>query len=747
MISRILLPRYGCFTDAAFDLGQVTVFSGPNESGKSTIFDALFDAVTDAPGTHGKVRFNTARYGKDRLVAIEGSLPEPVISPEEFLSILAVDSGDLTVPEGRGPWLDRLKAQLFTDGVDPGRLARELSAEATERKNARHMREIQGLAEKRTALIEGHKRALERRGDMVSRRKEADAAAAQRRVIEEQFATVLADREATQATLAVLEKQWRRRQVRQALGEVGDLRRIEEELAHSTLPKDDELRRLEALLKHRDDAVAALREGAREVETSRALLEEATLDLSALESEAGTLRQQVPLAQSLRRSLEEHFGSQASVRRVITLAGGIVLMLLSGAVGLFLYRGPETFWISGAGGFAGLVLVLLGLRRRGPEIADIRDRWTAATGKPSLSEGADGLLRELSGVESVLQHLDGRVAEARRSAEQAAQDLRSSESRYRDIEETTAGATTLVESWLAEHHVSIPGEAAQRGRKRRDLEQRRSLLRDHIEPWQEEFQASDLGVLQEELRAELTSLDALAAHRPVGESDVPILRGRLSELEVREDSLREEIRSLDTEEKSKRSTYSEVFAGLPEEILSLERQLDSTEARIRELEQRRQSSAIAANIFEHLAADASIQLEGLAQELGAAYQGITGSEARVVLESIDAKEASAVDAGGITRSIADLSQGTKDVLMWTFRIAMAKKARSEPAIFVLDDPFLSVDAGRIGKCLLLLRDSLVAEGWQVVLLTKDRNLADAAATLHPKSVLHKLNRSGSGADS
>lgn len=746
MISRIVLPGYGCFTDKIFDLGQVTVFSGPNESGKSTIFDALFDAITAAPGTHGKVKANTARYGKDRRVVLEGHLPPPEISPEEFLSILAVDSGDLTVPEGRGPWLDRLKAQLFSDGVDPGTLARELASEATERKSARHMRELQTLVEKRGGLVEDHERALERRSDMVRRRKEADAAATKRRDLEERLSAVVARRKSAETTLKAVDQQWRRRQVGQALSEIGDLTRIEEALAQGSFPEEEALRELDAIVRQRDAAAAALEAGTREVEAERNRFDEVTAELRALESEAGTLRQQLPLAHSLRDTLEEQFGPRASLRRTATFIAGAAVMLLSAAGGLLFLEGAQVLWVAAGGGLFGLALVLLGLRRRGPKIADIRDRWTAATGKPPLSEGVEGLLRELSGVESVLQHLEGQLTDARRAVEDAAARARDAESGARNLEEKRSETEALYEGWLSEHRVASAGEATRRGQERKGLEQRRDLLREHLEPWQEELGIRDLGVLQEELRAQLGSLDALSTQAVVDDSDLPNLRRRLGELEAEEQNLKEEIQLLETQEMSKRATYSEVFAGLPEQILSIERELEATEARIEELDRRRRSSAIASRIFEGLAADATIQLEGLAEELGAAYRGITGSEALVVLESIDAKEASAVDAGGVTRNMADLSQGTKDVLMWTFRVAMAKKARSEPAIFVLDDPFLSVDKGRIGKCLLLLRESLVAEGWQVVLLTKDRSLAEAAAKLHPESVLHELNRPAAGAD-
>jgi DNA repair exonuclease SbcCD ATPase subunit len=747
MISKLRLPRYGHFVDTEFKLGQVTVFTGPNESGKSTIFDALFDSITAAPGTHTKVKANTSRYGTERLASIEGTVAPPEITPDEFLSILAVDSGDLTVPEGKGPWVDRLKAQLFTDGVDPRQLAGELKGEATERKNARHMRELQALIDRRKELTEARDQAVGRRSDMVRRRKEADSAKTQRQTLEKRLTEVIGERQRVATTLTAAEQQWRRRQLRQALGEIGTLREIEEELAASPLPGEEDLRQLAELTRRRDSAVSESEDARREADTSRARLEEEKAALASIEADAAALRQQVPVAQNLRDLLEKRFGARAHTKRAVTVASGILLMLLSTLGGVLLFEGAWAFGVATGGALVGLVMVLLGALRRGPGIGDIRDRWAAATGTAPLSEGAEGLSRELAGIESVLQHLEIRVAESRRSVDGAAKRLQEAEIRSRDLEESRRKALALLERWLSEHHVATPEEATHRGQRKRDLEQRRALLRGHLKPWQEELGVSDLYALQEELRAQLASLDALSAQAHLEEEDINTLRGRLSDLEGEEERLESGIRTLETEERTKRATYSEVFSGLPERILSLERELEAAESRITALTLRRRSAAIAAEIFEGLSIDATLELGSLAEELGQSYHSITGSDPNIVLETIGAASASAVDAGGVTRRIGNLSQGTKDVLMWTFRVAIAGKSRSEPAIFVLDDPFLAVDWERIGKCLRVLRETLLSEGWQIVLLTKDERLAEAAAALHPESIRHQLNRSGTKADS
>ncbi len=119
MIQRLVLRRFGKFRDVSFDLGAVTVFSGPNESGKTTLVDALLQALCRPPRNRKAGQDLAARYGEDREVSLEPE-PEARIDVEEFQSLLAVASGNpiFDLPAG-APWLETLKAELFSGGIDP----------------------------------------------------------------------------------------------------------------------------------------------------------------------------------------------------------------------------------------------------------------------------------------------------------------------------------------------------------------------------------------------------------------------------------------------------------------------------------------------------------------------------------------------------------------------------------------------------------------------------------------------------
>lgn len=741
MISRIRLVRYGLFQDRSFDFAPVTIFLGPNESGKSTLFDALFDSTTVAPGTHGKVKRNVARYGKGREVVVEGTIPPPEISPEEFLSVLAVDSGDLTVPEGRGPWIDRLKAQLFTDGVDPLEIAQELAKEASEKKSAGHIKEYLRLQKQEEEIRSSLEEALARRREMVQRRKEADDAAKTRGRKERELATVAEERRSKKALLQSGEQQLRRRQIRQALSEAADLLGVEGELERDSYPGDADAEELRNLLHRREEAEADLREAEQILRTTEMRLSEVRSSLAEVERRGARLRQQVPLAQSLREILDRGFGTGSLRRRLIFLSLALLAGFGTAATAVFLMSPPESF-LAGAGGalVTGLLLIA-GLIRRGPSLGEIRDRWLAATGDSLSAESPEGLRRELSGVESVLDHVERELQEHQERLTSLGREADGLRDSYYRRENDLRQIATALEQWASRFSVKTPEEGLRKASRGRELGQRRSLLYDHLEPWKDEFGVEDLGALREELRLQAGALEeAVASTGRLEATDLKALRREVEALEENEEELRREIQQLETEEAAKRATYSELFAGLPEQILAGQRALTSTQGELRRLDRRRRGAGIASEIFARLAEDSTLALGDLAGELGATYRKITGSDAGVLIDRIDPREASAVDAGGTSRGLADLSQGTQDVLMWSFRIEMARKARPEPAILVLDDPFLAVDPERRSNCLSVLKERLVDHGWQVILLTKDEPLAMEARNLHPESVVHTLKR-------
>jgi hypothetical protein len=143
MIEKLVLKRFGRFEDRTFPFRDSVVFYGPNESGKTTIFDALFTSLCRVPrqGDHKKDIYQ--RYD-DRMDAeiVPEDLQES-FDLGEFKDLYSIRSGDVSLSFGDdSSWADVVKTALFSGGIDPAVIAAELESDASDKSTLKHNREI-----------------------------------------------------------------------------------------------------------------------------------------------------------------------------------------------------------------------------------------------------------------------------------------------------------------------------------------------------------------------------------------------------------------------------------------------------------------------------------------------------------------------------------------------------------------------------------------------------------------------------
>ena len=94
------------FADKRFALAALTVFWGPNQSGKTTVMDALrMQAFKQHVGNSQGARFLRARYGENGQVALDWQDPlaegQQGPSPEVFDGLFFGQGGRLTAEPER----------------------------------------------------------------------------------------------------------------------------------------------------------------------------------------------------------------------------------------------------------------------------------------------------------------------------------------------------------------------------------------------------------------------------------------------------------------------------------------------------------------------------------------------------------------------------------------------------------------------------------------------------------------------
>ena len=137
MIEKILLESFGLFERREFALSETTVFYGPNEAGKTTLFDAMLTRLCKIPkrGDYGRDIFQ--RYGDRIRAAILPKELEESFEVDEFKNLYSIRSGDvaLNIIKGSG-WLETVKSGLFSGGMNPEELASDMERQASNQPDA-----------------------------------------------------------------------------------------------------------------------------------------------------------------------------------------------------------------------------------------------------------------------------------------------------------------------------------------------------------------------------------------------------------------------------------------------------------------------------------------------------------------------------------------------------------------------------------------------------------------------------------
>jgi DNA sulfur modification protein DndD len=350
--------------------------------------------------------------------------------------------------------------------------------------------------------------------------------------------------------------------------------------------------------------------------------------------------------------------------------------------------------------------------------------------------------------------LPSALARVQAGAESAQQLLTKSRSDLDSLQVQIAGLATRLEEaevQLDKTDDELGAWLRHRGAaSREDYRRRRGLYlqvqREHHDVEGQVLAAMErLGCTTEEaLRAQISlrvhNLEAEITHREVPEDEVRVLQRERSRIDQQVRELREEDsrrrRSVDEERGAVRATLGD----LPQRILECEKDLTRCRKTLSSLARDRRAAALAEKLFRRLADDSTIVLQRLAEDVSDAYGAVMGLPSVVMLPTMDPQLAAVPDASGETRSLLSLSTGTRDAFLLAVKLTLAERSMDGEALILLDEPFHSFDTERTRHALELLQAFQQRTGWQIILLTKDKALAESCGTIFPEVVVHELTR-------
>ncbi len=747
MIERLSLKKFGRFANREFEFGSSVIFFGPNESGKTTIFDALFTTLCRVPRQGDYKNSIYLRYGDAMQAELAPEELAESFDTREFDDLHAIRSGDVNLTFNDGsPWADAVKNALFSGGIDPAAVADDLESRAAEGAGRKHNREI-ALRKKTLAQLTAERDRLEgERARHAAQVRSSDDLAQRLRSTEE---AIQGCDESIARLTAELEHETaieRRRDLEEAqrlLDREADLRGELDRLpvvAPADLSAlgecDAAIPRLQAEVRSLTADAAEKAREIREQETERRAVESRQLAEASLARKAeGLLVRINDLTGSARRMKTI---TRWNVPLIIVSA---VIALASAVAGVFVH--PAFF--------AGL-LALAGsaLARRTETVEDtealdrlrteVRDEFRNAGGKDLMSDSLQGIAGELrqviaayDGLAAGLQRIGADLERLRERASQTEERRGETERRLREAEERRGAILQRVVAPNREELLTRVGA-------RKSLTDQWEAAVSDNRKRMAAAGFSEQPSYASDIRRRLADADARGIPR---EGATPAALQRTRNLLQAEQEKRRKL-GQDRERMKVDRGFAEgtmsAMGRVLEDLVGKEKEIARTEAEIADLELNKMAAALAAEVFRTMAADAGAMLSSLAGEMQTMFQGLVDLPRTVEVSGFDSGMLQAMDAGGAVRGIGHLSKGTRDTLMFAARLTLA--LRSDPAgekrLLVLDEPFASLDPARIGHALALVRRMQDAHGWQVVLFTKDPALADAAVSVLKDPVRHDL---------
>jgi DNA sulfur modification protein DndD len=754
MISRLKIDTFGKFKDRVFEFAPVTLFYGENEAGKTTVFDALFDGLCGPKANTEPGKRLRLRYGIGRKASLEFDGDELSLPAADFLNLFAVRSGSIDLEiEKNSEWMNRVKSELFSGGVDPQGVAKKLDDECRSK--------AKGTLRAEADLVRGELKDLKSRLDAAL----ADrlACLSEEKLVEEKEArhgTARKEIEGLKKEIESLEREIEQQNLLREgktlealLAKLTEKARLSAEIERYSRFSREGLEDL----KKRDLRAANL---SAEAERARAAHEAAENDRRRLheekaraEEDKNLLEKRKVLAEVLKRSLadRDRLVRRAAVItwRPLALAAGLVFFILGG-VSFFILPKDVSLLGLAAGTAAAVVFGVFAVRREMKEdtggldeaMRAARETWLKETGSVLDAGGYEALLVALDRAGEKAGSAVERWERCRAAAASADADAAAREGDYRKAAAVRDDALRETRGILDSAGAADTVDYAARQEKRRALEERIEEIDLALEEALEKYGVSTEAELESRVTRKLTEISGRVTESTARDQD----------LRARENLLREKRKTFEVlraEEQGALGDFSrnlgavrERFKGLPERISGLEKSIAGKEERLKDLETRLRATEIARDIFQSLAGDAGDMLVNLSREIGETFSRFVGRESRISFETLSVDAAGVADSEGDLRPETVLSSGTRDAFLLAARLVLARKSVPEgrAAVVVLDEPFMTLDRRRTGNVIVVLKEFQESSDWQLVLFTKDEELKRMMVeAFGPGTAVHRLS--------
>ncbi|HUV06611.1 MAG TPA: ATP-binding protein [Spirochaetia bacterium] len=754
MIKELRLKHFGKFQETRFPLGGMTLFLGKNEAGKTTIFDAIFQELCRPKASKRFGKALAERYGAARETELLFEGTRIQLDEDEFFNLYALRSGDISLDMSTGSsWMDRVKAGLFTGGIDPNRIASKFDTLASDRGSFKHNRELRQWESKRERLHGDLDEMRAKRNSLLAREVNLSSHDTEIASIDADIRRIEEETKEIEKKLVVERKIGERRRLNELLLKISGGEKTEQALKSLERFRLPEIESLDALQGELNSLEKEAGRKEYEKERLQQQLREKRGESNRIETAAREPSARGRLATEYKDRVLQFRQSptETGLTRLRWPLLAVSLLMLVLGVSVFLVLEDTGFKVLSLsmGIFFAVILALLAVRgessndaaRAASFLQHFKTEWQSRlrTSAPLESPNLDALSMELQGItdeaDRAARALDRSRAETA-GMERSLEELSESSTK---LQEHQARQRALIERWLGERHVASRDEYVEKSRDYRNLERKQAQWLEEMDREMESLEIESIALLKADCERRLRELDGeRIPNRGRSEREVHDLESILRDKRILLDDGRQRRTELHSRLAQEKGELTGSLGELPQLIASLEGELGECEKRIENILLDREAARMVSDIFRRIAQDSESVLQELGREIGRRYGEIVPEIRRVGLTEFSTDALTVTDEGGEERAMRHLSRGSQDSFLLAARLALADRAHPQAGVLILDEPFHTLDAERTVKALQMLKDFQVQRGWQIILLSKDAQIETRIRGIFEDPTINRL---------
>lgn len=748
MIRELSLERFGRFENKTFAFGDTVIFCGPNESGKTTLYDAIFTTLCKVK-KQGRYATNiTKRYGNRMLASIRPAELTGSFDVDEFEDLYSIRSGDieLNIEEDKG-WVAAVRDVLFSGGINPADLAKVMENLASDNRNLKHNRDLAQLEERLTEARSMSERLEKRRKEHGEREKRGEDLKVKIGEIESEIQEQAKEIAGLEKEIGYQEKIRRRKELNDANRFLLEEERLVERSRELGNVTPEVLENVTGLNRNLDDIKK--RENAESAVVERLNIDCGRLESAKLETERKSAEgiNSASVARRLVEKIRDFLGdaTRRTVRIVVWNKPLVVFLMVIAGVSIVL----GIVWnpLCALGMLAGLGLLIA----RREELVEnvevnktlagqVRDAFRTASGVSLGSQSLDSLMAELEKFVHQHETLSATIAEKAQQIESLRNEIRERTSALQKISAQFKDIREKEGDVLRGCGVNTDLELSVLLTERNTVAHRLQEVKATIDARMATSGSRDRESYAAEVSRQLSDMDREAIpSEGKSEREIQEIRNRWNDATKLKEELTGDASKLELESAGLLGV-TDYLGGVLDELMAAEKEKGEITDKITACRLDKEAASLARDIFLNCTGNSDALFAQLALDLGETFKDLVPGGREITVTKFSANGIQVADAGNVVRPIAHLSRGTRDCFVFAARLTLALKADPEKKkrLLVLDEPFHSLDFERTLNALRMVRKVQDEQGWQVILFTKDATLAKVAVDLLKRGVRYEL---------